>query len=368
MNRTDKVFRPALMALAFVLLGLALTPALGAEVRHDVRFPDLPGYRTLACDFHMHTVFSDGQVWPPVRVVEAWRQGLDAISITDHIEYQPHKDDVPTSHNRPYELAAGPARTHNLLLIKAAEITRDTPPGHFNALFLEDAGRLDTKDFLEAIQRANQQGAFVIWNHQAWKGAEKGQWLQVHTTIYAKKWLHGMEVCNGGSYYPDAHRWCLEKNLTMIGGSDLHEPDARNKSTSADHRTLTLVFAKQATAAALKEALMAGRTAVWFEDRIIGRREFLGPLLDKCVRVSPPHLRSEKSIWVQIHNDCDADVRLQRLSGLGPAELELPAGTTSLVRINIAKPAEPLKLKYTAANFLIAPDTGLPVVLEIPER
>ena len=48
--------------------------------------PDIPGYYTMKCDFHMHTVFSDGKVWPDVRVKEAIAEGLDAISITDHVE------------------------------------------------------------------------------------------------------------------------------------------------------------------------------------------------------------------------------------------------------------------------------------------
>ena len=83
------------------------------KVRHDIHFPDLPGFKMFACDLHMHTVFSDGLVWPTVRVEECWRQGLDAISITDHVEYQPHKDDIPTKHAHPYDLAVGcgPARS-----------------------------------------------------------------------------------------------------------------------------------------------------------------------------------------------------------------------------------------------------------------
>ena len=106
MSRTKR-FLAVLLALLWPIAALA------ADVRHEIHFPDLPGYQTLACDLHMHTMFSDGQVWPSVRVDEAWRQGLDAIAITDHLEYQPHKNDVPTNHNRPYELAAGPARAMN---------------------------------------------------------------------------------------------------------------------------------------------------------------------------------------------------------------------------------------------------------------
>ena len=149
-------------AWLFVLvIGCLAAVSHAQEVRKEIAFPDLPGFVTLKCDLHIHTVFSDGSVWPTVRVDEAWRQGLDVISITDHIEYQPKKDDVPTQHNRSYELAAGPARTHGLMLIRGTEITRDTPPGHFNAIYLQDASKTETPEFLDAIRAANEQDAFV---------------------------------------------------------------------------------------------------------------------------------------------------------------------------------------------------------------
>ena len=87
----------------FIALFIAL-PLL-AQVRGNIAIPDLNGYVTLKCDFHTHTVFSDGLVWPTVRIDEAYREGLDAIAITDHIEYRPYKEDVVASHNRSYEIA-----------------------------------------------------------------------------------------------------------------------------------------------------------------------------------------------------------------------------------------------------------------------
>ncbi|MHC4178576.1 MAG: Sb-PDE family phosphodiesterase, partial [Planctomycetota bacterium] len=236
----------------------------------------------------------------------------------------------------------------------------------FNAIFLSDVDPLETKGFVEAVKQANQQGAFVFWNHQGWKGAQRGRWLEVHTTLYENKWLHGMEVCNGQSYYPQAHRWCLEKNLTMLGNSDIHDPDLRKKSTAADHRTMTLVFAKERTLASLQEALAEGRTAVWFADQLIGRKELLEPLFGQCVRVAKPHLRSRDAVWVTIRNVCDLDIKLERQGNQGPPRLTLPARSTYLVKINLRKPVEPARLSYTAANFLVAPDEGLPVTLQIP--
>ncbi|MCX6897266.1 MAG: Sb-PDE family phosphodiesterase [Verrucomicrobia bacterium] len=363
--------KPRILPLVLMTILPAICWSAQLEVRRDIHFPTLSGYKTLACDFHMHTVFSDGNVWPTIRVNETWRQGLDAIAITDHIEYQPHKTDVPTKHPRSFELAESAARSHNLLLIRAAELTRDTPPGHFNAIFLNDIKPLETPEFLDAVKEANQQEAFVFWNHQGWKGEEKGRWLDVHQTMYDKKWLQGMEVANGDEYYPTAHRWCLEKNLTMLGNSDIHDPDLRKESSSLDHRTMTLVFAREATLAGIKEALVAGRTIVWFKDQLIGREKLLRWFFDACVQVSKPNVRSKTSMYVEVRNNCHADICLeptdppQPNQSPQPRTIILPANSTVLMRVPITDPAKPVALAYVAKNFLVAPDKGLPVTLKV---
>lgn len=57
--------------LLLVLVFIAAAP-LSAQLRTELQFPDVKGYKTVAADLHMHTVFSDAQVWPVVRVREAW--------------------------------------------------------------------------------------------------------------------------------------------------------------------------------------------------------------------------------------------------------------------------------------------------------
>jgi hypothetical protein len=57
------------------------------------------------------------------------------------------------------------AKEKNILLIKGAEITRDTPPGHHNALFLRDVEALNTPDLDVAVRQAVLQKAFVFWDH-----------------------------------------------------------------------------------------------------------------------------------------------------------------------------------------------------------
>jgi hypothetical protein len=361
-----KIRHKIVLSILFVnLLFAAIT--LG-QSRREIHFPDILGYKTLKCDFHMHTVFSDGLVWPTVRVDEAWREGLDAISITDHIEYQPHKKDIPTNLNRPYQIALSEAAEKNILLIKGAEITRETPPGHFNAIFIQDANSLDTEDFFDVMKAAARQKAFVFWNHPGWKPEHKG-WFDTHTTLYENKWMQGIEVVNGDSYYPEAHQWCLEKNLTMMSNSDIHEPSILRESSPDNHRSMTLVFAREKSIDAVKEALIEGRTAAWFKNQLIGREKYLDAIFKGSVEIGKPYNKYKDTTWVEIKNNSDTDIDLQRAGTLGPTQLTLPANTTTILKTGTGAKADEspaqIQLLYTAQNFLIAPDKGLPVILTI---
>ena len=352
----------AVLSAIFVQLLLAALAA--GQIRHEIDLPDILGFKTLKCDFHMHTVFSDGAVWPTVRVDEAWREGLDAIAITDHIEYQPHKQDIPTNFNRPHDIALPGAKEKNILLIKAAEITRDTPPGHFNALYLEDVNPLNTEDLIQAAKAADAQKAFIFWNHPGWKPDRKG-WFDIHTQLYENKLMHGIEVANGDSYYPEAHQWAIEKNLTMMGNSDSHPPNLTLQTTADNHRTMTLVFARERTTEAIKEALTEGRTVVWFEKQLIGKSEYLEAIFRESVEIGKPHQRTRNGIWVTITNDSAIDIDMERTGTEGPETLTLPADTTTLLRTGNPGGTGPLKLSYVVRNFLIAPEEGLPVELTI---
>ena len=347
-----------------VLVHLLLATLAVGQSRREINFPDILGFKTLKCDFHMHTVFSDGSVWPTVRVDEAWREGLDVISITDHIEYQPHKEDVPTNHNRPYDIALGSARQKNILLVRGTEITRDTPPGHFNAIFLKDVNPVDTKELTDAMKAADNQGAFIFWNHPGWKPEHKG-WFEIHTTLYENKWMHGIEVANGDSYYPEAHQWALDKNLTMMGNSDIHQPALKLETTPEDHRTMTLVFVKEKSARALKEALVEGRTAVWLDKQLIGRRRYLRAIFRESVEIGKPYHSYRGTISVEVRNRCDIDIEMERVGKQEPRAVTLAANATTIFETGVDETAEVAELSYVVRNFRVAPEKGLPVTLKI---
>ncbi|UWX55676.1 hypothetical protein NYZ99_04295 [Maribacter litopenaei] len=140
---------------------------VGQEHTHrssrPLTFPDIPGYKSIKTDLHMHTVFSDGNVWPNIRVQEALRDNLDVISLTEHLEYQPHSQDIPhPDRNRSYEIALKEAADYDLLIVHGSEITRSAPMGHNNAVFIDDANPILQEKAADAFTEAKKQGAFVF--------------------------------------------------------------------------------------------------------------------------------------------------------------------------------------------------------------
>jgi hypothetical protein len=74
-------------------------------------------------------------------------------------------------------------------------------------------------------------------------------------------------------------------------------------------------------------------------------------------------VRSGKNVILQVRNTCHVPVNLVKTGGNGPAAISVPARSTAIVRFTTAETDTPLDLPYTVTNFLIAPGTGLPVVL-----
>ena len=183
-----------------IVLHLTFIIAHGGSNNRAIEFPDLPGYKTLVCDLHMHTVFSDGSVWPNIRVMEAQKDGLDVIATTEHIEYQSWIKDIPhPDRNRSFELATGFAKNSELMVINGSEITREMPPGHANAIFIKDANKLMVDDPIDAYREARKQDAFIFWNHPYWACQSPDASVpldQLHLELIQDGLLEGIEVVN----------------------------------------------------------------------------------------------------------------------------------------------------------------------------
>lgn len=358
-------------SFVFVALTLAATVAVaGTDVRREMRLPQLPGYRLVRYDPHMHTVFSDGQVWPTHRVDEAWRDGLDAISITEHIEHRPHLRDIPADHNRSFQVALPRAKALGLMLIRGAEITRSLPAGHFNAVFLDDVTPLDTPRFENAVRAAIDQGAFVFWNHPGYPHPDGvARWYPVQTRLIEAGHLHGIEIVNGRHYFPEAHRWCLEKKLTMLGSSDMHLPRQVDDNLDDGRRPWTLVFTEGPGIEAVKQALFARRTVVVGADgRLFGEKEYLAPLFERSIGIVRPQPVPRDRAWtyVQIRNRSSLrfDLALDPPAHLqAPARVDLPPERTVRIPVRCTRagsgPIREITLPVTITNLRVDPEHGL---------
>lgn len=366
-------FVPFALALV-LLLAAAAGDAVDVRVRRPLRVPDVPGFVTLRCDLHTHTVFSDGSVWPDIRAEEAWREGYDAIAITDHVEYQPHEADLPTNHDRPWEIAAPHGEELGVIVIHGSEVTRKMPPGHVNAVFLKSSTPLETPEWRDALRAARAQGAFLFWNHPGWRGQQKdgvARWYPEHDEMLAAGLMHGIEVVNDRTYYPEAHRWAIEKDLAILANSDIHDPvNLAWHVHEGDHRPVTLVFAKERSEEAIREALFARRTAAFSGTMLAGREAQLRPLVAAALKVENPKvpLRAGGGVLLRVRNDSDLRFEMEgdgTAGGLSvPKSFVAVQNATSLLEIHAPKGARAgctkVEIPFVISNVKPAPDAGLP--------
>jgi 3',5'-nucleoside bisphosphate phosphatase len=359
-NKTEQSMRKLIIILLFVTICYT-----GYSQRKIVNIPDMPGYITLKCDFHLHTVFSDGNIWPTARVGEAYRDGLDAIAITDHIEYTPNKDFIPIDYNAGWKIAETAARDFNLILVHGAEITRKMPPGHVNALFIQDASLLTADSVMDVYAEAIKQGAFLLWNHPGWKSQQPDgipRMYDIHKTLIEKGWLHGIEFFNSNEYYPLVLTFCKQYNLAVMANSDNHfvisEAYPKTENTN---RPMTLVFAKERTNDALRDALFAGRTLAYFDDMVAGKEEYAKPFFYQCISVGKPYFENNKSIYFEVTNR--SDVPFYLVNGMPDAPQSITLAANGITRVVVSKKvASPLV--YDVKNVLIGEEELLKIELK----
>lgn len=291
-----------------VILVLAMVvPVRGADEGKVLDFPPAAdGRLVLAVDLHTHSVFSDGSVWPDIRVEEAIRDGLAAYAVTEHLEWLPHLHDLPyPDRNRGFEVAAE-AAGDDLIVIAGAEITRGMPIGHINAVFLDDANALvwegvppargdeeyekhfegtdaaSLANGRETAKKANDQGAFLFWNHPSWTGQSHDglpHMSDFHRELVREGLLHGIEVANGPLLSEQSLQIALDYNLSILGVSDIHGLIAWDYEEgfngisrgSPGHRTATLVLASERTGEAIREALFDRATVAIHSRTLYGR-------------------------------------------------------------------------------------------------
>ena len=386
--------------LCLIMIGLA-NPALAHEnaavpasvnEQRLIQFPDTANYKTLVLDPHTHSSFSDGHVWPRIRVEEALRDGLDAIAITEHLEWQPHMADLPhPDRNRAYQIAREANGDNPLMIIAGSEITRETPSGHINALFITDANKMllpiaapepfDPIEYYrrmhqfpeqDAVDAAVEQEAFLFWNHPWWHTdyvANIPIIPQFHRKNAANGKIQGIEIANGFNYSEQAFQMALDLDLAVIGASDVHELiDWDYKPHEGGHRPVTLVLAENATADSLREALFEHRTLVWFNNLLLGRDAEMQELLTAALTVTAANYSGKKNLLnLDIENSSDVDFQLYNNSPFtfskNPNQVTIKQHAKTTLVLRTPTRLSAIDLPFSVLNALIAP--GQPAQLTL---
>ena len=338
----------------------------------------------ISSDLHIHTVFSDGAVWPTIRVDEAIRDSIDLISLTEHLEYQSHLSDIPhTNRNRSFQIAGGYVQNRPLAVVHGTEITKPMPPGHFNAIFIQDANKFfdDNKEpleFIKGIKEANNQEAFVFWNHPMWEANRSDGIVKldpIHQEIIDKKLLHGIEVVNFDTFSEEAMQIALDNNLTMMGTSDVHILIAWdfNIEKESFHRPITFIMSKNRTMNSIRDALFNGDTFIWYRDLIIGKSNNLKQVIDNNLEVISKGYsyrdRKVEILQIELKNKSVAPINLNYTGEYTFHNdykfINLEPRSSKTIYVKTKKIKQTVDFEFEILNYVVGPKTNLKTIKTI---
>lgn len=284
--------------------------------RTEIVLPQVNGYNIYKADLHTHSIFSDGSVAPEFRVKEAWADGLDVMAVTEHIEYRRHeptlvkylenytkknaeainydiinkaadKEGIQVDLNAGVKLSQKTAESLGILIIPGTEITRNPKEiGHYNALFTTDNNTIYDPDPLQALRNAKAQGALVMHNHPGWTRSSL-EMPEFEVKAYGEGLIDGIEIMNGTEFYPIAIERAKELELFVSANTDVHGTTAMDYNGTEVGRNMTLIFAKEKTLEAMREALEARRTLAFSYDNLAGDEQLLKDFFLASVKFEP---------------------------------------------------------------------------------
>ena len=303
------------------------------QARTEIVLPKVNGMNFYKADLHIHTIFSDGDVTPDMRVLEAWSDGLDAIAITDHMEYRrierdmfnfmdkyirddirqegdavntnimrngPDERGILVDFNVAYDLAVKKARDYGILVVRGVEITRKRY-GDYNAIFTTDNNAIYDPNIEQAISNARAQGAFIVHNHPDYDANTHNLLTELSNGLYAKGFIDGVEVANKSKIWWHLFDHALTGRYTPMANSDAHEYLVWRYGSPDDYkipryRNMNLILAESLTEQNLHNALKAGNTIAYCNNNLIGKTELLLGLFEASTE-----FRIERSTNTQHH-------------------------------------------------------------------
>ena len=327
--------------------------------RVEFILPEVNGYTVFKADLHTHTIYSDGDCTPEFRVREAWYDGLDVLAVTDHVEYRRFEGKMlnflkgyvpegtePINYNLirkagdergiqsdlnvPVKLAQETAVKYGITVIPGAEITREPVAyGHYNAIFTKDNNAIYAEDALQSLRNAKAQGALVMHNHPGWERKSLDH-PEFEIAAYGEGLIDGIEIMNGGEFYPKAIARAHDKNLFVSANTDIHDTTVEVYRMQGFRRNMTLIFARENTLESLREAIEAHRTLAYSFGTIAGDEQLLKDLFTASVKAKVLHTDAKGRRTVALTNNSSVQYIL-RLPGQNPFILKPFSTVTTTV-------------------------------------
>lgn len=318
-----------LFAAIMILGGISTATAQWASInkvenrsrnqRNEIVIPKVNGYNVYKGDFHTHTIFSDGEVTPALRVDEAWSDGLDIIAITDHMEYRrterliykfmkgylredlknedkavntnvlntnPDERGILVDFNVSYDSAKKRGDELGIMVVRGVEITRGKL-GDYNAIFTKDNNTIYDPNLETSIRNARAQGAFIMHNHPQYTKETASTMPKHCEDFHAKGLIDGIEVANSYQIFSSLINLCINEGYTPFSSSDVHTlTSIYYPGAGKDYfRNMTLVLAKKCDEKSILKALKEGRTIAYRNNMLIGSEKLLSDLFKACVSV-----------------------------------------------------------------------------------
>ncbi len=318
-------------------------------VRSEFLIPNIDGYNGYKADLHTHSIYSDGSVAMEERVKDSWKNGLDIIAITEHLEYRanepqlvkwmkgyvkkgakaenwyitrykvmPERKDLHTDFQHPVEHAIEVAKAYDLTIIPGIEITREPLVyGHFNCLFTTDNNAIHATECIQSLRNAKAQGALIMHNHPGWR-RKSMEMLEFDRQVYAEKLIDGIEIMNGVEFYPKAITRALEHNLFMSSNTDIHGASERVEGQPLCN--MTFIFAKDKSLASIREAIEAHRTIAYSYGTIAGEESLLRKFVEAALEIRTAGVDKKGKAQYVIKNNSSVEFMI-RFEGGNPVVL-----------------------------------------------
>ena len=346
--------------------------------RTEIILPQVNGLNVYKADLHSHSIYSDAELTPEQRVREAWLDGLDIFSMTDHVEYRRHEgtmlkflkgytdgtakkavnsnvirkaateEGILADLNIPTQLAQKAAKAYGdaLLIIPGCEVTREPKKiGHYNALFTTDNNTIYDTDPLQALRNAKKQGALITHNHPGWS-RKSCDMTEFEVQAYGEGLIDGVEIMNGFWFYPKTMRRCIDNKLYMLGCTDIHAQTSVYRH-NGHFRTMTLIFAKENTLKAIRKALEKRMTLTYSAGNIAGDAELLQDFFKASVSCHYLSRGKKESAVYALTNHTSIGYTLR----VGKKVMELPAFQTLTINVSKDKSGKDKDVEFYVENM-----------------